>query len=296
MISGRGLYPAVLLALGLGWGLTQPLGKIAASTGHQPFGLIFWQLAICVVVLGVISAVLRQRPRFTRRALEFYLIVAVSGTLIPNYTFYLSVARLPSGIMSVIVAAIPMLTFPLALLFKMDRFHPLRFLGLCLGMAGVALIALPGAALPEAAMVAFLPVALIGPFFYALESLYVARNGMAGMQPVPAMLGASVVGVVLCLPMALWQGQFFAMPLPPGRVEWALIAASSIHAVIYAAYIWLAARAGAVFAGQTSYIITFSGVIWAMVLLGERPAPAVWLAAALMLGGMFLVRPRPKQP
>lgn len=33
---------AILLLLGAGWGLTQPLAKIAVSTGHGHFGLIFW--------------------------------------------------------------------------------------------------------------------------------------------------------------------------------------------------------------------------------------------------------------
>lgn len=283
--------------MALAWGLTQPLGKIASSTGHQPFGLIFWQLLVCVLVLGGLCVLRREWPRRDGRALRFYLVVALCGTLVPNYTFYLSIARLPSGIMSVIVAAIPMLTFPIALLLGMDRYSPLRLLGLCLGLAGVVLIALPlgdlGAALPDPAMAAFLPVALIGPLFYAAESLYVARGGMAGMGAIPAMAGASVVGLVLCLPLALLSGQFFALPLPPGRPEWALITSSAVHALVYVLYIWLAARAGAVFAGQVSYIITLSGVIWAMILLAERPAPAVWLAAALMLGGMFMVRARP---
>lgn len=283
--------------MGLAWGLTQPLGKIAASTGHQPFGLIFWQLLICTLVLGGLCALRGEWPRRDGRALRFYLVVALCGTLVPNYTFYLSIARLPSGIMSVIVAAIPMLTFPIALLLGMDRFSGLRFLGLCLGLAGVLLIAFPagglGAALPDPAMVAFLPVALIGPLFYAAESLYVARGGMAGMGAIPAMAGASAVGLVLCLPMALLSGQFFALPLPPGRPEWALLASSAIHALVYALYIWLAARAGAVFAGQVSYIITLTGVIWAMILLGEQPAAAVWVAAALMICGMFMVRARP---
>ncbi|MCP4818147.1 MAG: EamA/RhaT family transporter, partial [Shimia sp.] len=36
----------ILLAIGAGWGLTQPLTKIAVSEGYEPLGLIFWQLAI----------------------------------------------------------------------------------------------------------------------------------------------------------------------------------------------------------------------------------------------------------
>ena len=63
-------------------------------------------------------------------------------------------------------------------------------------------------------------------------------------------------------------------------------------ALVYAAYVWLAARAGAVFATQTSYFVTGSGVLWAMLLLGERFSAWVWAALVVMLVGLFLVQPR----
>ena len=47
----RLLLLGVLLTLGIGWGSTQSLGKIAVSTGHGFFGLIFWQLVIGALVL-----------------------------------------------------------------------------------------------------------------------------------------------------------------------------------------------------------------------------------------------------
>ena len=37
---------AFLLCLGAGWGLTQPLTKIAVTHGLEPFGMIFWQMVI----------------------------------------------------------------------------------------------------------------------------------------------------------------------------------------------------------------------------------------------------------
>jgi drug/metabolite transporter (DMT)-like permease len=62
----------------------------------------------------------------------------------------------------------------------------------------------------------------------------------------------------------------------------------------YSSYVWLAARAGAVFASQTSYIVTGTGVLWAMVLLNETYSAFVWGALALMLLGLALVQPREK--
>ena len=288
----RWTYVAVLVVLGVGWGSTQPLGKIAASSGYPPFALILWQLVICVLVLGAITLVRGKGLSLSRRALVFYVVIALVGTLVPNATFYISVARLPAGIMSIIIAVVPMIAFPLALVLGFDRFDSRRLVGLMFGLAGVALIALPKASLPDPAMAAFLPLALVGPACYAMEGTFVSRYGMAGMDPVQAMFGASLVGLLLCLPVVLITGQWVD-PMPPwGLPEAALGLSSALHALLYAGYVGLAARAGAVFATQTAYIVTASGLCWAMVLLGERFSHWVWLAMVVMLVGIALVRPK----
>lgn len=283
---------AVLVALGLGWGMTQPLGKIATTTGHGAFGLIFWQLVVCVLVLGGLSLWRGKGLVLTRPALTFAVVVAVLGTLVPNATFYISVARLPAGIMSILISAVPMLSFPIALALGMDRFSALRLTGLSMGLAGVALIALPGAGLHAAGLTAFIPLALVGPLFYAVEANYVARFGTAGMDAVQAMFMASLVGLILCLPLTLAAGQMFNPIADFGRPEAALLVSSVVHGLCYAGYVWLAARAGAVFAAQCSYLVTIAGVFWAMALLGERLPPQVWVSLVLMLAGVALVSPR----
>ena len=281
-----------LVLLGLGWGSTQPLGKLATSTGHPPFGLIFWQLVVCVVVLGGITLVRGKGLPLHGRALVFYVVVAFLGTLIPNATFYISVARLPAGIMSILISMVPLMAFPLAMALGLDRFSSARLMGLILGLCGVALIALPEASLPDPAMVAFLPLAMIGPLFYAIEGTFVQRFGMAGMDAVQAMFGASVAGLIFVTPVMLALGQWINPAPPWGVAEGALLLSSALHGLLYAGYVALAARAGAVFASQCSYLVTASGVIWAMVLLGERFSPFVWAAMAVMLAGLALVQPR----
>jgi len=139
--------------------------------------------------------------------------------------------------------------------------------------------------------VAWLPVALIGPLFYAVEATYVAHRGTQGMDALQAMLGASLVGLILCVPIMLGLDQGYS-PLPLGRDDAALAVSSALHALLYATYVWLAATAGSVFAAQSSYLVTGAGMLWAMALLGERPSPMVWLALAVMLAGVALVQPR----
>jgi drug/metabolite transporter (DMT)-like permease len=288
----RGFLVLVLCLLGLGWGLTQPLGKISVSTGHGPFVLIFWQLVICSLLLGTITLARGRGIVWRRDALIFAAIVAVIGTLVPNLSYYISIGRLPAGIMAILISAVPMLSFPMALALGMDRFSPARLAGLALGLAGVALIAAPGAGLYAAGLLAFIPLALIGPLFYAMEANFVARQGTAGMDAFQAMFMASLVGVVMCLPLTLISGQWINPLDGFGRAEGALVLSSLVHGLCYAGYVWLAGRAGAVFASQCSYLVTAAGVFWSMLILGERLAPLAWLALAVMLSGVALVQPR----
>ncbi|MFK7752902.1 MAG: DMT family transporter [Sedimentitalea sp.] len=282
----------ILVALGAGWGATQPLTKVAVSTGYQYMGLIFWQLMIGAVATG--AAVIlggKGLPR-TPGALWTYAVIAIIGTVLPNSASYQAITHLPVGIHAILMSLIPMAAFPVALLLRLERFSPLRFLGILLGLAGVSLLVLPEASLPDRAMLLWVPVSLVSVLCYACEGNYVARWGTAGLDPLQVMCGASIFGALLSLPIALGTGQFISPVRAFGAPEWAFVAASLIHVLVYTGYVWLVGRAGPVFAVQVSYLVTGFGVLFAMVFLGESYSPYFWIAAALVLGGVFLVQPR----
>ncbi|WP_372885630.1 DMT family transporter [Shimia sp.] len=284
-------FPAVLLGLGAGWGLTQPLTKIAVSDGYLPLGLIFWQLVIGALVLAVLRLATGRSLALPWRRLWFFLLIALLGTVLPNSFSYRAAAFLPSGVMSVVISLVPICAFPIALLLGTDRFGLRRLAGLLLGLAGVVILAAPES-LPDPAMVLWIPVAMVAPLCYALEGNLVARWGMQGLGPGQVLFGASVVGAVVALPLALASGQFIDPRTDWAAPEYALVAASVIHVLVYTGYVWLVDRAGSVFAAQVAYVVTGAGVIWAMLLLGERYSLWIWAAMALIALGMALVQPR----
>jgi drug/metabolite transporter (DMT)-like permease len=282
----------MLIVIGTAWGATVPLNKIAVSTGHGSFGLIFWQLVVGIVLLGALTLARGAGLPLGRREIATYLIIAFIGTLAPNSTSYEAVRHVPAGIVSIALALIPMLAFPMALLMGTDRFGPVRLLGLGLGLAGMLLIALPEASLPEHGMAAYLPLVLIAPLFYAFEGNYVAKWGTGAADAIQTLLGASIAGTILILPIVLATGQWIDPLAGIGRPEAALVLSACIHSITYAAFIWLVARAGAVFSSQVAYIVTGAGVIWSMLVLGETYSGWIWLSLAAMMGGLFLVQPR----
>jgi drug/metabolite transporter (DMT)-like permease len=88
---------AVLIALGMTWGLTIPLTKIAVSTGHKPLGLIFWQMLIATIALSAISLVRHVWPVLDRRILIYFLAIGLLGTILPNSFSYLAAPRASWG-------------------------------------------------------------------------------------------------------------------------------------------------------------------------------------------------------
>ncbi|MEM8629651.1 MAG: DMT family transporter [Pseudomonadota bacterium] len=288
------LLLAILVVLGASWGVTQPLAKIAVSEGYRHFAIVFWQLVIGAVLLGaIVLAQGRTLPRSARH-IRLYLLIALIGTIFPNSASYQAVVHLPAGIVSILMSLVPMLAFPMALALGIDRFNWGRLLGLCLGFAGVILLVAPETSLPNPAMVAFIPLALIAPTFYALEGNVVAKWGTLDLNPVQLLCGASCVGIPIAGVLAVGSGQFIS-PLPPwGLPDLAIVLSSTLHTVVYVIYLWLVGRAGAVFAAQVAYLVTGFGVIWAMLILGERFSVFVWAALLAMFLGLFLVQPRPR--
>ncbi|TMM51879.1 DMT family transporter [Sulfitobacter sabulilitoris] len=287
------IFCAVLVVLGAGWGITQPLTKIAVSTGYGHFGLVFWQLAIGAALMAAICALRGISLPFARRHLRLYLLLAMIGTILPNTASYQAAVHVPSGILSILLSMIPMFAFPIALALGLDRFSLRRLAGLLAGLCGVLLIVAPGVALPGDVAVFWVFVALIAGAFYAVEGNVVAKWGTEGLNPIQVLYGASLVGAVIMAPVAWVSGQWIDPRPPLDPQQWALVGSSVAHVLVYAGYVWLVGRAGPVFAVQVSYFVTGFGILWAKLILGEAYSPFVWAALAMMFAGLYLVQPRP---
>jgi len=107
------VYSGILIILGAGWASTLSLTKIAVSTGHGVFGLIFWQLVIGAALMGFLTLIGGTGLPLTRVSVIFFTIIALIGTVIPNASSYKAVAHLPAGVISILMSML--VWVPLAL-------------------------------------------------------------------------------------------------------------------------------------------------------------------------------------
>jgi drug/metabolite transporter (DMT)-like permease len=275
-----------LVVFGLGWGLMQPMTKIAVNGGFEPFGIMVWQGAVTLGLAGGL-AVRKGLPKGVVQWL-FCTQIAILGTLIPHFASFTAIAYIPAGLVAIIMALIPIFALTLGALVGREALTPLRITGILMGLSAMVLIAATRGAVGSGPLWA-VAVAAIAPLCYAINSTITVTRGMAGLHPLQAYAGAAIIFLPISFFGAVWSDQLRGVGVDV--VSFAVLASAVGHTLIYAGYLWLLTCSGAVFASQTAYLVTGFGVIWSMLILGEHYSGWVWVALILMLAGLTLVRP-----
>ena len=104
----------VITSMGVCWGLTFSLAKIATGAGGSAFGIAFWQAAISALIVYCFS--LSRNPfQFPKSHLRLIVAVALLGAAIPNVLFFLAASHVPAGVLAITTALVPGVTYALAI-------------------------------------------------------------------------------------------------------------------------------------------------------------------------------------
>ncbi|WP_137700784.1 DMT family transporter [Marimonas lutisalis] len=292
----RALQFVLLIIVGATWGMTNPLAKISVSTGYSPLGIMFWQLVIVISFAGFVLVMRGHRLPLHRKALVLYAVIALTGTLIPDFLLYTSAAHIPAGILSIIMAVSPMIALPMALLIGIERFDMRRTIGTVLGLGAVVLMVGPKDGLAGPTETVFALVALCSAAFYAVQGNFIIWYSQTDIGPMRMLVGSSALGLLVITPFVVATDQFID---PRGiwtSVEWAIVGTGGLHALAYAGYLALIAQSGPVFASQVAYVVTATGMLWSILLLSEGYSNWVWLSFVLVMIAIRLVQPRRTRP
>ena len=70
------------------------------------------------MVLGAFVFTMKVKVPLGNKYLRFYLIIAFIGTLLPNSFSYMAIREVPAGIMSVVIATVPIVSLTVALITR----------------------------------------------------------------------------------------------------------------------------------------------------------------------------------
>ena len=282
----------ILIILGLGWGLSFTLGKIAITAGGTPIGLTFWQSLFSGLIL--LAYVFFRHGKIIIPKIMFLPIVIITflSVVIPNIIFYACVEHLDAGVLSISVSIIPLFTYLIALGLRMDKFKVRRVIGLITGFCALLILILPENSLPDKRDIPWVLLALNCALCYALENIYIDRLALQNFGPIRLVCAVSFVSAIITFLLSLVMDQFFILQPTNLYLFISTLGLGFISATAYSIFIYLIGRAGSVFSSQVGYLVTFFGVVWGIIILGESHSVFVWLSLAMIMLGIFLVQPK----
>jgi drug/metabolite transporter (DMT)-like permease len=255
-------------------------------------GVLAWQLLFSAAIITAVAFWRREQAPLTWANLRYAAIAGTLGVSVPNLVTFCALSRVPAGLIGVIGALSPLITYGLALALRIEALRGLRAAGIALGLAGVLALLLPAGALPTSDALPWAFAAVISPAFLAAGNLFRSLAWPRGVAPLGAaslMLSLQALAIV---PLALAIGHFES-PLPiVGMSDLTLLLGGLLTAIFYLTAFELQRRGGPVVVGQLGYVITAFSLLIGVGVFGERYPMTAWFAVAAVVGGLVLVNRR----
>jgi drug/metabolite transporter (DMT)-like permease len=284
-VTRRGLI--LFIILGLAWGLPYVFIKIADAQ-LSPEMIVFSRSAIAAVVLIPISIIrgeLRAVLRHWRALLAYSLIEIV----IPWFFLTTAEQRLPSSTAGLLLAAVPLASVGAAVVLRRsERFGATNWIGILVGMAGVATLVGFDVAGSDLIAVGQIAITVVG---YATAPIIVAK----WMSDVPGIglagLSLGITAVVYVPAVALTQS--WATRMPSAQVVVAvLVLALVCSAVAFVVFFSLIAEVGPARATAVTYVNPAVAIVAGAILLGEKVTVWTVVGFVLVIAGSWLVTRR----
>ncbi len=274
--------------------VTSVFAKLAPELGWHPLGLLQWSVGGGALLLFAGSR--RGGPGEGRasassgRKRRVALFMCVSGLLfvVPNMIASVSAPRVGAGFVSLGYAFPLVLTYAIAVVIGLERFHPVKAIGTLCGVLGGILLAISGVSLLDAATLwAFLPLAI--PVLLANGNIYRTLKWPEGMRPVDLATGMLGVGFAALAMFNLVAGVPMMPQVWSPENTFLLAAQTAIFGVQFALYFRLQKAAGPVYLSQIGSVAAITGLVLGYMVFAEGLDPAK-LGAAIAAGlGILLV-------
>jgi len=256
----------------------------AGLAAYAPVHVALLRFLVASAALGVIAVITRmQLP-----ALRDWPAIAATGFL-GVFTYHISLntgeLTVAPGTASVIVAAAPVITALMAVIFLRERLSAWGWLGIAICFGGVTYIALGGGeglALDPRGLFVVVAAVAQGVFF-------------ASQKPLVARLGA--LRYTTC---ALWAGAVMLLIFTPGLVEQiqaappaATLAVAFLgifpSAIGYATWAYALSRIPASRASSFLYLVPALAFLISWIWLGELPILSDIVGGLIVLAGVIMV-------
>ena len=194
----------------------------------------------------------------------------------------------PSGVVSVLAATLPILTLILEMLvLRQQRMRPMLAAAVVMGFAGVAILLIPGGQI-HLALVPCLAI-LAGATTWSLGSVLTRSMELPKSRPVTAG-AAMLLGGAMLLALSAGFGEMHPFPHISLRAIYALLYLIVFGSLLaFTAFVWLLAHMPATRVSSHAYVNPIVAVALGYFAAGEIITPRIIAGSLLVLVSVFLI-------
>lgn len=276
-----------LVALAALWGGSFVFMRLGAGE-FGPVALVALRVAGAALLLVPLLA-LRGQFGAMRRHWRPVLVVGVLNSALPFLGYAYAALSITAGLSAIFNATAPLFAALVAWAWFGDRLAWTRWLGIGVGIAGVALLSGSSAGDPAA----FKPggsgwavlACIAASVCYGIAA-NVTRHRLTGVAPL-AVAAGSQVGAALVLALPAW---WWWPAATPSTTAWLAATALAFFCtgIAYIMYFRLIANAGPGNAIAVTYLVPLFGALWGGLLLGEDVTAEMLGGGAVILLGTAL--------
>jgi drug/metabolite transporter (DMT)-like permease len=276
LVALAALWGASFLFMRMGAAEFGPVGLAAVRCGGASLLLLPWLVS-------------RRRAPALRSHWRAIAWLGITNSALPFVCFGLAALAIDAGLSSIFNAATPLWAALIASLWLRERLTATRWLGLAIGIGGVAWLVWDRAAFKagDHGVSAALAIAacLVATVLYGYSANY-AKKRLAGI-PSMALAAGSQLSAALVLSLPAW---WLWPSVTPGAAAWtaAALLALLCTGLAYILYFRLIASAGATSASAVTFLIPPFAVLWGWMFLGETVTASMVAACAVILVGIAL--------
>ena len=279
----------LLIVLGALWGGNPSFSKGLAIAGVSPFSVVFWQTLGAGLILLIVCLVRRTKLRFGAKHLIYFGFMGIVGIDVSYAILVYTVEHLSVGYVSVLILFSPLLTYTIALMFRMEPIVKSRAAGIVIGLAGAAVLVVPEGSLPSRDLLPLALLAFITPLGYAAANVFADLARPPNSDNVALAMGTMFAAALGALIGSLLDDSFYPIWESIGHTESLLAFFALSTSVAFLIFYAIIKMSGAVYLGQVGYLGTVFGVCWGILFFAEKPSVWLWLAAILVAIGVGLV-------
>jgi drug/metabolite transporter (DMT)-like permease len=288
---------ALLLGLAAIWGAAFMLVKVGIAS------IPSWSmtaLRLCIASVFMIIWAVFKSEAFPRSGAfwRLALVTALFGNVMPFMLITWGQEQIDTGIAAICLATMPLMTHLMAhVALPDDRLTVPKFIGVSCGLAGLIILMGPSklTAVVGTDTIRLLAVAA-GALCYAINAICTRK--LLRSEPRYALAAATMVlAVAIIMPFALWIDRpwhafGYGGGAMPTASSWAAVVVLGVLQTSIAQIMLfkLIARQGPTFFSQVNYFVPIFGVFWGWMVFSEQLPAQAFVALAVILSGLAIVR------